>query len=584
MKTFSIKVDPLTNEEFWEVYLRGQQILSDPLLNKGSAFPPEERLALELDGLLGSGMSDVDKQMMRTLDAYARKSDDLDKFIYLQSLMDRNEVLFYRLLVNNLTEMVPIVYTPTVGLACQQLSRITRRYRGVYLCPETIGRIDLILQSLSLPNVSLIVVTDGERILGLGDLGSDGMGIPVGKVKLYVAAGGLHPACCLPICLDVGTHNQALLDDPLYLGWKHPRLEGSAYWEFIEKFVVGVKRHFPDALIQWEDFAKHKAFTLLERYRERVLSFDDDIQGTGAVALAAITTAVRIKKSRFADQRFLIAGLGQAGIGIAQNIRAQLKAEGLSDAEVHQRIFAVDLPGLICDDMPDLTTWQRPFAQPRAALAGWTLASPDRIGLLDVVRNAQPTVLVGVTAQPGLFGREVLEIVTRYEPEPVVLALSNPTSSCECTPTEMAAVTGGRGYIATGSPFADVHVDGRVLVTSQCNNLYVFPGVGLGALVAKATKVTDAMFLAASRTLSALVTPEQEARGCLLPPMEDIRAVSRAVAKAVAIEARDAGLGRLVDDATYDEIIARAQWEPRYSPFRPGGDPAPTGSGWRRML
>ena len=584
MKTFSIKVDPLTNEEFWEVYLRGQQLLSDPLLNKGSAFAPEERLALDLEGLLGSGTSDLDIQLTRIRDAYDRKSDDLEKFIYLQSLMDRNEVLFYRLLVNNLTEMVPIVYTPTVGRACQQLSRITRRYRGVYLSPDTIGRIDQILQSISLPNVSLIVVTDGERILGLGDLGSDGMGIPVGKVKLYVAAGGLHPACCLPMCLDVGTYNQSLLDDPIYLGWKHPRLEGSEYWDFIEKFVLGVKRNFPGALVQWEDFAKHKAFTLLERYRERVLSFDDDIQGTGAVALAAITTAMRIKKSTFADQRFLIAGLGQAGVGIAQNIRTQLKAEGLSDAEIHQRMFAVDLPGLICDDMPGLTTWQRPLAQPRGAVSSWTLATPGRIGLMDVVRNAKPTVLVGVTAQAGLFGKEVLEIVTRYEPEPVIMALSNPTSSCECTPTQMAEVTGGRGFIATGSPFEDVHANGRVLVTSQCNNLYVFPGVGLGALVARAPRVTDAMFLAASRTLSAQVTPAQEARGYTLPPMEDIRAVSRAVAKAVAIEARDSGLGRLVDDSTYEDIIARAQWEPRYSPFRPGVEPALARWGSKSML
>ena len=584
MKTFSIKVDPLTNEEFWEVYLRGQQLLSDPLLNKGSAFAPEERLALDLEGLLGSGTSDLDIQLTRIRDAYDRKSDDLEKFIYLQSLMDRNEVLFYRLLVNNLTEMVPIVYTPTVGRACQQLSRITRRYRGVYLSPDTIGRIDQILQSISLPNVSLIVVTDGERILGLGDLGSDGMGIPVGKVKLYVAAGGLHPACCLPMCLDVGTYNQSLLDDPIYLGWKHPRLEGSEDWDFIEKFVLGVKRNFPGALVQWEDFAKHKAFTLLERYRERVLSFDDDIQGTGAVALAAITTAMRIKKSTFADQRFLIAGLGQAGVGIAQNIRTQLKAEGLSDAEIHQRMFAVDLPGLICDDMPGLTTWQRPLAQPRGAVSSWTLATPGRIGLMDVVRNAKPTVLVGVTAQAGLFGKEVLEIVTRYEPEPVIMALSNPTSSCECTPTQMAEVTGGRGFIATGSPFADVHVNGRVLVTSQCNNLYVFPGIGLGALVARAPRVTDAMFLAASRTLSAQVTPAQEARGYMLPPMEDIRAVSRAVAKAVAIEARDSGLGRLVDDSTYEDIIARAQWEPRYSPFRPGVEPAGARWGSKSML
>ena len=584
MKTFSIKVDPLTNEEFWEVYLRGQQLLTDPLLNKASAFTREERLALELEGLLGSGTSDLDIQLTRIRDAYDRKPDDLEKFIYLQSLMDRNEVLFYRLLVNNLTEMVPIVYTPTVGRACQQLSRITRRYRGVYLSPDTIGRIDQILQSISLPNVSLIVVTDGERILGLGDLGSDGMGIPVGKVKLYVAAGGLHPACCLPMCLDVGTNNQSLLDDPIYLGWKHPRLEGNAYWDFIERFVLGVKRNFPAALVQWEDFAKHKAFTLLERYRKRLLSFDDDIQGTGAVALAAITTAMRIKKSSFADQRFLIAGLGQAGVGIAQNIRTQLEAEGLSDAEIRKRMFAVDLPGLVCDDTPGLPEWQQSFAQPRASVSSWALATPGQVGLMDVVRNAKPTVLVGVTAQPGLFGKEVLEIVTRYEPEPVILALSNPTSSCECTPTQMAQVTGGRGFLATGSPFADVHANGRVLVTSQCNNLYVFPGLGLGALVARAPKVTDAMFLAASRTLSALVTPAQEARGYMLPPMEDIRAVSRAVAKAVAIEARDSGLGRLVDDATYEEIIARAQWEPRYSPFRPGPEPAFSARGSKPML
>jgi malate dehydrogenase (oxaloacetate-decarboxylating) len=572
VKTFSIKIDPLTNEEFWEVYLRGQQLLSDPLLNKASAFTPEERLALDLDGLLGSGTSDFDTQVRRSLDAFARKPDDLEKFIYLQSLMDRNEVLFYRLLVNNLTEMVPIVYTPTVGQACQQLSRITRQYRGVYLSPDTIGRIDPILQSISLPNVSLIVVTDGERILGLGDLGSDGMGIPVGKVKLYVAAGGLHPACCLPICLDVGTNNQALVEDPLYLGRKHARLEGDAYWDFIEQFVLGVKRNFPGALVQWEDFAKHKAFTLLGRYRDRLLSFDDDIQGTGAVALAAITTAMRAKKSTFADQRFIVAGLGQAGVGIAQNIRTQLKAEGLSDAEVRRRIFAVDMPGLICDDTPGLPAWQQPFAQPRSAISGWALTTPGKIGLMDVVRNARPTVLVGVTAQPGLFSKEILEVITRYEPEPVVLALSNPTSSCECTPDQMAQATRGRGFIATGSPFADVHVDGRVLVTSQCNNLYVFPGVGLGALVSKAPKVTDAMFLAASRTLSALVTPAQAARGYLLPPMEDIRAVSRAVAKAVAIEARDSGLGRLVDDSRYEDLIARAQWDPRYSPFRPGAD------------
>jgi malate dehydrogenase (oxaloacetate-decarboxylating) len=570
MKTFSLRVDPLTNEEYWEVYLRGQQLLNEPLLNKASAFTQEERLALDLVGLLRSGVSFLDLQVARSMEAYRRKPDDLERYIYLQGLMDRSEVLFYRLLVDNLTEMVPIVYTPTVGLACQQLSKITRRYRGIYLSPDNIGRIDTIFQSVSLPNVSLMVVTDGERILGLGDLGSDGMGIPVGKVALYVAAGGLHPACCLPVCLDVGTNNQALLDDPLYLGWKNPRLDGDRYWDVIERFVLGVRRNFPEALVQWEDFAKHKAFTLLERYRERVLSFDDDIQGTGAVAASVLMTAMRIKKSRLADQRIGIVGMGQAGIGIAESVRALLKAEGLSDPEARRRIYAMDVPGLLCDDTPGLSTWQQAFARERAEVAGWALASQGRITLMDTIRNAKPTVLVGVTAQPGLFSAEVLSAIASYERQPVILALSNPTSRCECTPEDVARATDGRGLIATGSPFADFDWNGRTLVTSQCNNLYVFPGVGLGALVAKAPKVTAEMFMAASRALSGLVTAAQEAQGHLLPPMADIRAVSRAVAKAVAIEARDSGLGRLLDDDKYEEVVARAQWEPKYAHYRPG--------------
>jgi malate dehydrogenase (oxaloacetate-decarboxylating) len=570
MKTFSIKVDPLTNEEYWEVHLRGQQLLSDAMLNNASAFTEEERLSLELSGLLRWGVSSLEHQVARSLENFRRKTDDIEKFIFLQGLLNRNEVLFFRLLLENLTEMVPIVYTPTVGQACLQLSHITRRYRGIYLSPDNIANIDQIFQSVSLPSVNLIVVTDGERILGLGDLGSDGMGIPVGKVTLYVAAGGLHPACCLPMSLDVGTNNQRLLDDPLYLGWRHPRLEGDEYWEFIEKFVLGVKRNFPEALVQWEDFAKHKAFTLLERYRDRLLSFDDDIQGTGAVALAALTTAMRIKHARFADQRFLVAGLGQAGSGIIMNIRAQLMAEGLTEEEIRRRIFAVDQPGLMMRDTPGLSKWQMVAARDRADVAGWTLQSPDRIGLADVVLNAKPTVLVGVTAQPGLFDGGLLSSIAAYEPQPIILALSNPTSKCECTAADVAKATDGRGMYAAGSPFADIEWGGRTLVTSQCNNLYVFPGVGLGALVAKAPKVTHEMFLAASRALSAMVTPEQEAKGYLLPPMSDIRAVSRAVAKAVAIEARNSGLGRLLDDHKYEEVIARAQWEPDYTPYRPG--------------
>ena len=331
-----------------------------------------------------------------------------------------------------------------------------------------------------------------------------------------------------------------------------------------------MKRKFPDALVQWEDFAKHKAFSLLERYRDRVLSFDDDIQGTGAVAASVLMTAMRIKKSRLADQRIGIVGMGQAGIGIATNVLALLKAEGLSEAEARRCIYAADTPGLLCADTPGLSKWQRPFARDRAEMAGWKLDSADRTTLMDTVRNAKLTVLVGVTAQPGLFSAEVLSTIASYEPQPVILALSNPTSRCECRPEDVARATDGRGLVATGSPFPDFEWNGRTLVSSQCNNMYVFPGVGLGALVAKAPKVTHGMFLAASRALSAMVTPEHEAKGLMLPPMRDIRAVSRAVAKAVAIEARDAGLGRLIDDAKYEEIIARAQWEPAYTPYRPG--------------
>jgi malate dehydrogenase (oxaloacetate-decarboxylating) len=568
MKTFSFRIDPLTAEEYYEVHLRGQQLLNDPLLNKASAFTEEERLELELGGLLRPGISDITTQVERSLEAYRRKPDDLERYIYLQALLDRNETLFYRLLVDNLGEMVPIVYTPTVGVACQQLSHITRRYRGIYVTPENIGNIDQIFQSISLPQVYLVVVTDGERILGLGDLGSDGMGIPVGKVNLYVAAGGLHPACCLPICLDVGTNNEQLLRDPLYLGHACPRLEGKPYEDFVERFVLGVRRNFPDALLQWEDFAKHKAFRLLERYRERILSFDDDIQGTGATALAALMTGMRIKRSTFRDQRVAVVGMGQAGTGIVWHIRAMLRDEGLPDEEIRKRIFAIDQQGLLFDDDPRLEPQQRAFAQPRAAAAGWTLDHPDRVGLADVVRNAKATVLIGVTAKTGLFSREILEQLAQNDDRPIVLALSNPTSKSECTPDDLAKATNGKGLMATGSPFAEVEFGAKRIHTSQCNNLFVFPGVGLGALVAKAPKVTDEMFLAAARALCGMVTAKQRAEGRLLPEMADIRRVSRTIAKAVAIQAREDGIGRLFEDEELEKLVAKAQWEPRYCGYR----------------
>lgn len=569
MKTFTIKTDPLTSEEYVEVKLRGRQLLTDPFLNKGSAFNREERLNLGLAGLLRSRVSDIETQRKRNYEMYTRKQDEIEKYIFLQALLNRNETLFYSLLFENLSEMLPIVYTPTVGKACQMLSHITRQYRGIYISPDNISNIDDIFRDICLPDVNLIVVTDGERILGLGDLGSDGMGIPVGKINLYVAAGGLHPACCLPICLDVGTNNEQLRNDPLYLGYREKRLDGKEYDDFIEHFVLGVKRNFPNALLQWEDFAKHKAFRLLERYRDRILSFNDDIEGTGSVALSALITAMRIKNQRFKDQRFVVCGMGQAGFGIASNIRTMLVEEGLSDDEVRSRMFAFDVPGLLVDDMPDLSQYQKRFAQKRSLLAGWQLESPSGVSLMDVIRNGKATVLIGVTAKNGLFTQEILKQMSLNDERPIIFALSNPTSKAECTAEDVIVATHGKGLVATGSPFPPLSYEGKTYTTSQCNNMFVFPGLGLGVLVANASKVTTKMFLQASRALSCLLADEQRKKNMLLPELKNIRDVSLRVAKAVAIEARDSGLGRLLSDEEYESVIRKAQWNPHYYPFRP---------------
>ncbi len=570
MKTFSFQVDALTGEEYYEVYLRGQQLLADPLLNKGAHFSLEERASLGLVGLHPHAVSTSEQQVVRALESYRRKPDDMERYIFLLGLLNRNETLFYRLLAENLKEMLPIVYTPTVGQACLELSHIMRRPRGVYIHAENIANIDQIFGNISLPHVRLIVVTDGERILGLGDLGSDGMGIPVGKVSLYVAAGGIHPACCLPVCLDVGTNSRRLLDDPLYMGIRKPRLEGEEYGRFIERFVIGVRRNFPGALLQWEDFAKHKAFRLMKGYRDRCLSFNDDIQGTGATACAALLAAMRIKKSSFEHERFVIVGMGQAGTGTAHAIRAILKEEGVPDDEIRRRIFAVDMQGLLVEDDPKIEDEQKPFAQARAAVAGWTLASPSRIGLKDVLRNAKATVLIGFTATRGMFDEEVLRQMAANDPRPVILALSNPTTKSECTAEEALAATDGRALIATGSPFAPVRVGEREVAVAQCNNLYMFPGVGLGALVSQAAKVTDRMFVCASKALAAMVSEAELEKGLLLPGMDTIREVAFTVAKAVAIEARDSGLGVRRDDDALGALIRKAQWEPHFYTYRPG--------------
>lgn len=570
MRTFAFKIDPMTGEEYYEVYARGRQLLNDPHLNKATCFSEDERRALGLEGLTRSAVMSLQAEADRAYEAFQHKPDDLEKYIFLVALQDRSEVIFYKLVADHLKEMVPIVYTPTVGTACLHMSSIQRRFRGLYITPDNIDQIDTVFGNITLPSVSLIVVTDGERILGLGDLGSDGMGIPVGKVSLYVAAGGLHPHVCLPVTLDVGTNNQRLLDDPNYLGYRQPRLRGEAYEKLVETFVMAVKRHFPDALLQWEDFGKSTAFKNLDRYRERILSFNDDIQGTGSTALAALMTAMRIKQSSFSQERYLIVGMGQAGTGIALNILSALTAEGLSAEEARARVFAVEQQGLLVEDDPALEGPQQPVAQRRAAVAGWKTEAEGKISLLDVVRNGRPTVLIGVTAQTGLFNETILHEVAQVTDRPIVFALSNPTSKCEATPEQVWKATDGKGIVATGSPFPPMEWHGRTLRSSQCNNMFIFPGVGLGALVAKASKVTDGMLLAASKAISAMVTPEQEAMGLVLPEMEHIREAATAVALAVAKQAREEGLGRRLDDEQLAALVAKAQWEPHFTPFRAG--------------
>jgi malate dehydrogenase (oxaloacetate-decarboxylating) len=570
MKTHSHKIDPLTKEEYIEVNIKGQRIMNNPLLNKGLAFSFAERMNLGLDGFLRDRELSIEEQVERTYAMYVKKPNDLEKYIFLQAVLNRNETIFYNMLRNYLKEMLPIVYTPTVGQACLSMSHILRKFRGIYLSPYNIRNIDTIFQNLELPEVHLIVVTDGERILGLGDLGSDGMGIPVGKINLYVAAGGLNPATCLPISLDVGTNNERLLKDPGYLGVKKPRLSGSEYDDFIEKFVLGVKRNFPNALLQWEDFAKHKAFTLMERYRKRILSFNDDIQGTGATALSALYSAMKIKKSHFKDERYVVVGMGQAGAGVCFNLYNALQHEGLDDDEIRRRIFSVDVNGLIVDDMDSIEPQMVKFAQKRDDIKDWNVKNPANIDLKEVVEHSKATVLVGVTAKAGLFDDEILAMMASHTERPVLFALSNPTTKSECTPENVYKFTKGRGLMATGSPFAPIEGEYGTMFISQSNNMYIFPGVGLGALISRTPYITHKMFLAASAALSDLVTEEELSVGKLLPDLNNVLEISAHIALAVAKEARDSGLGKRVSDDRLEEQVQKAQWDGSYYPYRPG--------------
>ena len=554
--------------------LRSSALLGARLLTKDLAFPLDERAAFGLDGLLPDRVLTIAEQVELELEHLRRKDDPLEQYIGLAALQDRNATLFYRLLAEHAEEFLPIVYTPTVGRACQEFSHIIRRTRGLWITPADIDRIPELLRHSPYDDVRLIVVTDNERILGLGDQGAGGMAIPIGKLALYTAASGIHPALTLPVSLDVGTDNPFLLADPLYLGHRRPRLRGAAYDALVEAFVVGVAERWPDCVIQWEDFKQHNALRILDRYRDRVCSFNDDIQGTAAVVLGGILAAMRLLGGRLIDQRVVIAGAGAAGIGIARLIRLAMIEDGARPEDAAAAVAMVDSRGLVDDGRPDLEAGKREVARPvaRCAADGFTLDRFQPPSLLDTVCVLRPTILLGATGMPGTFDEPLIAALADAAPRPIVMPLSNPTAASEAIPADVIRWSGGRAIVATGSPFAAVEHDGRRHEIGQANNVFVFPGLGLGAIVAEARSMPDRLFLAAARTLAGQVSDERLAGGAIYPGVDQLRDVTRAIALAVASAAREDGLARLPEDVDLGAAIDAAMWWPDYVPYLPAAD------------
>jgi malate dehydrogenase (oxaloacetate-decarboxylating)(NADP+) len=540
-----------------EWFPRGVALLRDPTLNKGTAFTNPERDALGLRGLLPPHVCSQQDQVARVLENFHRLQTPLAKYILIEALQDRNEALFYRLIMENPDEMMPIIYTPTVGLACQQFGHIYRRPRGLFVSAADRGRIAQVMRNWPHREASMIVVTDGERILGLGDLGANGMGIPIGKLALYTACAGLHPRRCLPVMLDVGTNNESLLRDPLYLGLQQKRLAGAAFDELVEEFIQATQEVFPGVVVQFEDFANHNAFRLLARYRDSVCCFNDDIQGTASVAVAGVFSALRITKKKMTEQTFLCLGAGEAATGISNLLVSAMVEEGMAAADAYRRCWMVDSKGLVVASRSGLAEHKKAYAHDHAPL-------PD---FLSAVKALKPTAIVGVGATPGMFTREVIEEMSRLNERPIVFALSNPTSKAECTAEQAYAWSGGKALFASGSPFDPVTHDGRRYVPRQGNNSYIFPGVGLGVVAVRSTRVTDEMFMAAARTLAASVGEDDLAQGSLYPPLNRVRDVSAHIATSVAeVAFRDdlAGIER-PDDLL--EYIRSQMYEPEYASY-----------------
>ncbi|TOF17746.1 NAD-dependent malic enzyme [Vibrio parahaemolyticus] len=545
----------------------GPALMATPLLNKGSAFSAEERSSFNLEGLLPETTETIQEQVERAYQQYKSFESDMDKHIYLRNIQDTNETLFYRLVQNHISEMMPIIYTPTVGAACENFSNIYRRGRGLFISYPNRDRIDDLLNNAANHNVKVIVVTDGERILGLGDQGIGGMGIPIGKLSLYTACGGISPAYTLPIVLDVGTNNPQRLADPMYMGWRHPRITGPDYDAFVEEFIQAVQRRWPDALIQFEDFAQKNAMPLLERYKDRICCFNDDIQGTAAVTVGSLLAACKAAGTQLSKQRITFLGAGSAGCGIAEAIIAQMVSEGISDEKARSQVYMVDRWGLLQEGMPNLLDFQQRLVQKHSNTKEWENEGND-FSLLDVMRNAKPTVLIGVSGAPGLFSQEVIEEMHKHCKRPIVFPLSNPTSRVEATPNDIIRWTNGEALVATGSPFDPVVHEGRTYPIAQCNNSYIFPGIGLGVLAVNAKRVTDEMLMESSRALATCSPLAINGRGALLPPLEEIHLVSKKIAFAVAKKAIEQGVALEITDEALNDAIDQAFWQPVYRRYK----------------
>ena len=567
-KDFEERRDPRTGEKYLAVFRRGAALKDDPLLSKGTCFTLEERQAFGLTGLLPPAVSTPDGQASRAYGNFRRMPDDVGRYLFLASLQDRNETLFYQLVCAHLEEMLPIIYTPTVGLVCEQYSHNYRRPRGIYVSTADRGHIVDLLRNAERDDVRIIVATDNEAILGIGDQGVGGMGIAVGKVALYTAGAGVHPAHGMPLDIDVGTDNQTLLDDPLYLGVRHRRLRGDAYFSLMDELVAGIKTVFPRALVQWEDFANEIAFQVMRRYRSELPSFDDDIQGTAAVVEAGIRTGLDRSGRRLADERLVFFGAGASGAGCAQQMRRALKAEGLADADVNRRVLCLDSRGLILTDRAGLSGHKMDIAADPGVVSGWTSSAPGRFSLSDVVRHFAPTILVGVSGQPGSFTEEIIRNMHKGVARPIVLTLSNPTNKVEARPEDLVRWTNGAVIIGTGSPFAPVSFGGVTHHIGQCNNAFVFPGIGLGAIVVGARAVPDEAFAAAAQALYRCTGQSDAPGASMFPAIATLRDVSGHVATAVARALIACGAAPPMSDDQIGHQVAAAVWEPVYLPYR----------------